>query len=391
MLFRKCRTLLLMVLAVPVVLLVRLLQLLVVIRFGPLCSNRIGHLAADTEVYLCERDAGIHGRRTFDIFYHITPICNHQLKKMWERILCIFRFAKYLDRVNRLIPGSKKHTIGMRLNTHRDIHTLLNRTSPHLSFTTEEERFGQNELRKLGIPNGKAFVCFHGRDSAFLDTTLANRDWNYHNYRDCNIHNYILAAEELVRRGYFTIRMGAIVKEPLQTRNPMIIDYAVNGRTDFLDVYLGAKCQFFFCDTAGIFAIPTIFRRPIAWVNYIPLERAPTWAASHLFIPKKLWLRKDHRFLTFREILGSEIGRFLHSEKYEQLGIEVIENTPEEITDVVVEMDERLKGRWQTTEEDEQLQQRFWALFKPSKLNQVFLSRIGAKFLRQNRELLEIR
>lgn len=52
-------------------------------------------------------------------------------------------------------------------------------------------------------------------------------------------------------------------------------------------------------------------------------------------------------------------------------------------------MDERLKGMWQTTEEDEELQRRFWSLFKPSELNRVFRSRIGAEFLRQNRELLD--
>ena len=77
------------------------------------------------------------------------------------------------------------------------------------------------------------------------------------------------------------------------------------------------------------------------------------------------------------------------SEKHEQLGVEVMENTAEEITALAVEMDERLKGTWQTTEEDEELQRRFWSLFKPSELNQVFLSRIGAEFLRQNRELLD--
>lgn len=56
---------------------------------------------------------------------------------------------------------------------------------------------------------------------------------------------------------------------------------------------------------------------------------------------------------------------------------------------ISVEMDERLKGTWQTTEEDEELQRRFWSLFKPSELNRVFRSRIGAEFLRQNRELLD--
>ena len=66
-----------------------------------------------------------------------------------------------------------------------------------------------------------------------------------------------------------------------------------------------------------------------------------------------------------------------------------MENTPEEITALAVEMDERLKGTWQTAEEDEELQRRFWALFKPGALQGAFLSRIGTEFLHQNRELLQ--
>ena len=93
--------------------------------------------------------------------------------------------------------------------------------------------------------------------------------------------------------------------------------------------------------------------------------------------------------MTFREILDSGTGRFLRGHQYEEHGIEVVENTPEEITSVAVEMDERLKGTWKTSEEDEWLQQRFWSLFKPSDLNGVFHLRIGADFLRQNRNLLE--
>jgi len=99
--------------------------------------------------------------------------------------------------------------------------------------------------------------------------------------------------------------------------------------------------------------------------------------------------REEHRFLTFGETLDSGIGRFSKSEQYEQLGIEVVENTPEEITALAVEMDERLEGTWQTTEEDEERQRRFWSLFKPSELHGTIVSRIGAEFLRQNRELLD--
>jgi putative glycosyltransferase (TIGR04372 family) len=39
--------------------------------------------------------------------------------------------------------------------------------------------------------------------------------------------------------------MGEIVKKKIKTKNPMIIDYATNGmRTELLDIYLAAKCDF---------------------------------------------------------------------------------------------------------------------------------------------------
>ena len=333
-LFGKCWTLLLMVLAVPVVLLVRLMRPFLIIRFGQLASRRLGHFAANTELYLCKRDLGLYDRRTFDIFYHTYPISNYQLKKMWERTLHVFRFVRELSRVNLLLPGGRDHVV--EVSTDKDVHGLFAQTNKHLSFTSQEERRGQEALRGLGIENGTRFVCFHARDPAYLDSVLPNSNWSYHNHRDSNIHNCIPAIEELTHRGYFAIRMGAVVNEALSVNNPRIIDYAVNGREDFLDVYLGAKCRFFICTTAGIHGITLIFRCPIAWVNYIPLKFVETWGKNDLTIPKKLWLREERRFLTFREICDSEIGGFTQSEQYEKLGIEPIENTPEEINALVV-------------------------------------------------------
>ena len=123
--------------------------------------------------------------------------------------------------------------------------------------------------------------------------------------------------------------------------------------------------------------------------NYIPVGHAPVWGQNDLFTPKKLWLRDERRFLTFREILGGDLGTAIRGQQYDQIGIEPMESTPEEITALAVEMDERLKGTWTTEQEDEELQQRFWTLFKQREPDAVCLSRIGAEFLRQNRELLE--
>ncbi len=386
-LFKKLRAIPMILLAFPVVFFVRMLRPFVIVRFGVLPSDRIGHFAVDVELYLNERDAGIHGPRNFDIFYYNATISNYQLKKMWDRTLRVYSFAKWMDIVNRILPAGGVHEVP--LSSVRDPHGLFTRLPSHLSFTEEEERLGRKELERIGISKGNPFVCFHARDDAYLNNLRPNSNWHYHDYRDCNIYNYIIAVEELTRRGYSAIRMGKIIKEALDTSNTKIIDYATNSRSDFLDIYLSAKCRFFIGCGSGVDAVAVIFRKPVVYVNFIPLETIKDiCAVDSLVIPKKLWLKEEKRFLTFRETLSCGVGSFLHGEQYQQRGIEVIENTSEEINDLVAEMDERLEGTWQATEEDEELQRHSRSFFRSSELNQIFLPRIGAKFLRQNQQLL---
>lgn len=389
-LLRKVLDLPIILLAIPVVLVIRILRPLVLIRLGPLISQRIGHFAANTELYLCRRDAGMENQHAIDVFYTASFICNQQLKKMWKRVLHICPLASPLYKANHWIPGNKKHVVTVFfLGGERDIHGLMAKSQPHLSFTHEEESRGMESLRQLGIPDNSRYICFSARDNTYLEAVTPQRNSRYLDYRDSNISNYIAAMEEMANRNYYAIRMGAVVRNSLTTAVPGIIDYATKYRSDFLDIFLLAKCSFFLGDTAGICCLPMIFRRPIAIVNFIPLEYAFTWGPDYLFIPKKLWLREEHRFLSFREMIDATAGKFAMTEDYEKLGLEVIENTPQEITSLAIEMDDRLNKKWQTTEEDEELQRRFWSLFKPSELNGVLLSRIGAEFLRQNKMLLE--
>jgi len=383
--FRKLYTAASLLIAIPLIFLVKIIRPLILIRFGCLPSSRIGHFSLNAELYLCERDIDMHGHRTLDVFFYDLPISNQQLKKMLERRLRVCSFVRPMYKLCHLLPGYKDHLISL-LST-IDFQGLLSRTQLHFSFTREEELFGQEELKKLGVPQEVPFVCFHTRDSVYLESVFPQKDWSYHNFRNADIRNYIPAAEELVRRGYCTIRMGSIVKEAITTNTARIIDYALN-RSDFMDIYLCAKSRFYLGVSSGPSSLPMIFRTPTVYVNYIPIGHIH-FVAQDLFIPKKLWLRQKGRFMTFREILSSEAKKFQRSEQYEQNGIEVIENTPEEIAAVAVEMDERLKGKWQTTEENEELQRLFWSLYDPSKLREDFLSRIGTEFLRNNRELLE--
>jgi len=373
---------------IPICLLIRCIRPIILIRTGGTYGNRIGHFAANLELYLCEKDHNLHPKRCFDIFFHPFNICNYQLKKMWERHpdLRINRFAWFLHHGGKLLSDAKRYEIE---TSDRDLNDVLIKSKIHARFTPDEELAAQKGLMNIGICSGSTFIGLIARDSAYMKTWAPTRDWSYHDYRDSNIENYLLAAEELSKRDHFVIRMGAHVNEALKTNNPKIIDYATKGyRTDLLDVYIAARCHFFVSGNTGPDALPIIFRRPLVLVNLVPLQLVRGWLSDNLTIFKKHWLKEEKRFMTFREIIDSGAGKWLYSEEFEKHGIELIENTPEEIRDVVIEMDERLKGTWETTEQDEELQRQFWSLFKPNKANSVFRCRTGTAFLRENRELL---
>jgi putative glycosyltransferase (TIGR04372 family) len=328
------------------------------------------------------------------------PIANEQLVSMWRRVLCLWPawFLAPIDRINRLIPGGALHEINTNTQHDRDVHNLLDRFPPHLQFTTEEESRGEDALRAMGIPVNAQFICLNVRDSAYLTAHLSGGDFAYHNYRDGDIKKYVLASEELADRGYFLIRMGAKVNMPISSAHPKIIDYATNGmRSEFMDIYLGAKCFFAISTATGWDAVPYIFRRPICYVGILPVGYFMTFKLGTLLITKHHWDKEDRRELSLREIFNRGLGFCMLASEYESKCVELLENSPEEIRDVAIEMAERLEGTWQPHAEDEALQQRFWKIYpvdavdpcdgKP--LHGHIRARFGAAYLRNNQDYLQ--
>ena len=81
------------------------------------------------------------------------------------------------------------------------------------------------------------------------------------------------------------------------------------------------------------------------------------------------------------------------SAHFEEAGVETISNKPEEILDFTMEVDARMRGVWQCQLDDEELQQRFWAIYDRcstvASVDEVRV-RIGAAFLRKHEELLNL-
>lgn len=345
------------------------------IRFGMIWSSRIGHMAGNMECYLCEREAGLS--KGWDFWFHGSNPCSVQLDRMLRRVIRIddTGFVRICALVNELFPGKEKHGIDTA-NVDRDIHNLMEKQKPHLYFPAEEREFGVDELRRMGIPYGSKWVCLIVRDSAYLPQLA------YHSYRDSDVDTYVQAAEALAERGYYVVRMGIKVEKPLKSNHPRVIDYATNGKhTDFRSMYLGAHCAFALSNGCGIDSIPVIFRKPICYVNYVPVEYLQTYNKGSLAIWKHH--EKEGKRMTLKEIYESKCGHFMAAEDFKDAGITLVDNTPEEITAVALEMVERVESAAQP------YPQAFWATFPRSvsthndkPLHGEIRMRIGREFLK---------
>jgi putative glycosyltransferase (TIGR04372 family) len=214
------------------------------------------------------------------------------------------------------------------------------------------------------------------------------------------MENFLPAADQLTEQGYFVLRMGQWSKNTLDHNNPRVIDYATKFQTDFMDAYLSAKCAFFIGTNSGMTSIPMMYRTPLAVVNVVPYSEISYSGVNDLFILKKYFSTTQDRLLTLSEILSEPL--LLHYNKYtdssrayyEGIGLEIHENSPEEISGLIQEIEQRERGEFQPSQEDQELQDRYISILEEN--NELIAPfsdfqrlRMGSHFLRTNSVVLE--
>jgi putative glycosyltransferase (TIGR04372 family) len=375
------------------------LRPIVQVKIVHITSERIGHLAFNTDSFLrkLQLQKGKKGRKTVYIGITQSPPANRQLLKMFYRQMMIIQLPlKIYKYILKSIMNNKSIFANSRAGTYSEFE-LFHNTEVNLKFTPQENKKGIKLLQDMGISQDDWYVCFQARDPLYLEKTGRDlygiqMDWSYHNYRDCSIRNYILAAEYIVSKGGFAIRMGKDVGEPLpKGLSPRIIDYATYHWSDFGDIYLSANCKYFIGSSAGLAVVPYIFHKPMIMANYTPLSVAFSPRMDNLAIPKKIWSAQKDRYLTFKEILTSEVNNFAETRHFEQAGLELVENTENEILDVTKEMYARVFKEFEYTDNDHHLQMQLKACYPPAHqcFNTPIHKMIGIQFLRDNPFLLE--
>ncbi len=374
------------ILGLPGALIIIAIKPLIHIKLGYIDCSRLGHFIGMSELYLCSKKLGHHDEFKALIFVKGKPI-NSVLYDLYNEKIHFRKFIKFVYEAFKKIIKNKNHIFQPY---GADYDGIFEKVSPRISLDPNLIKLGQNWLESQGVDANKDIILFANRDTSHLDKIVPSRNWSYHNYRDNKIDKMILMAETMTERGYAAIRMGADVLSPLNSTNPNIIDYPSINRSDDLDIYLANRCKFFIATTSGIGDLGRMFRKPVACINAVPLStliRLKT-QASDIWIPKLHKSIEKNRLMTFKEIIDISADQFYLTHQYEDAGIELIENSPEDIKALTLEVEDIISGNLKLRPNDEMLYNKFWEIVLGGK-KWSGQSRIAISFLRQYPELLD--
>ena len=385
---KKIFNLILSILFIPLVILLRILRPLVLVKIGYINSEHIGHLVFETAYYSILQS--IEKKKIYRIFYfrNYDKIANKYWIQYAKRYIFINNFLYYLYLSNSLIPGSQEHIIEQQKNN-RDLEGLLQKNKI-FNFSLQENTKAKKFLSSIGLKENEKFICLNIRDSYYNNKYKKwnNNSWDYHSYRNSNINNFVKVIKKLNDMNYWVIRVGKGTEKKIELNSLKYFDYANSKyRSDFLDIWLMANCFFSINSSRnGLDEVSRVFKVPTVGLNSIPIHNIDTYEHS-IEVPKELFWKTNQIKLTLSEYLKYNFGR---TQEFENAGIIFKELNSEDIIDCVIEMEKRLKGEWKESEEDIELQNQFFSIFKKfdnySLLHNIIDSnyRIGSKYLKKN-------
>ena len=349
------------------------------LRFFPIASfSNIGPLGL-LDTYVKAEILGITPPRTNVILGAREEFANPAYLRYWEKYCSLITHPRTIalltplsrcleERSNQLWCGGKDMRNVATIGRAAQLQWEAEGRGPLLELSAEHRERGYRLLRELGVPEGAWFVGLHVREGK-----------DRINLRNADVTAYCLAIEEIAKRGGWVLRVGDRSMRPLPSW-PNTIDYVHSGkREDWMDVFLWAEGRFFIGTGSGPQLIPPTFGRPVAIANYGPI---PTLVCgkNDILLPKQYRSEKDGRYLMLAERMQPNYAFNESTGAFAKFGIRVVDNTPEELRELVVEMIDRLEGRHAETEQERAIQARFAELaathrFYPVKIARAFMSR----------------
>lgn len=295
--------------SIPLLFLLKIINLFITVRIFEIKSPRIGHFVMDSMHFLHYKQIKKQ-KNEFIFFWFKEPSCNNYWSKYLKRNLPVYQFLEYTYRMDNKIFGQNE-MVNKILNQSRDIHGHYSELDMSPQFTKEEDAFAYSWLKSHGWTEGQPIICLHVRDSEYLKNHLYkinSRDYSYHNYRDSPIEEYKEGVEYLIKNNAFVIRTGKVANIKLEIADKNFLDYPfVSNQDDFLDIWIFAKCQLCISTMSGPDNISDVFCRNILFINFLPLSDFYAW--SNAVHAPKILINKENKLLNFNEYVANSFHR----------------------------------------------------------------------------------
>jgi putative glycosyltransferase (TIGR04372 family) len=353
------------------------------LRFLRDYTTHIGHLGF-LDHYVKARLLGLRADIRPVVLCGRKPVANPSYLACWRRHLPdqvpspeayahLESLAELLeDHTHGALDGQGRQRVTYTYGDYVEVQARWEREGrpPLLALEPAHAARGEACLRAMGIPEGAWHVGLHVREDR----------WD--RVRDARVASYFPAIQAIVDRGGWVVRMGDPAMTPLPPM-PGVVDYALGPhKSDWMDVYLWATGRFLVGTLSGPYQVPPTFGRPCLLTNVAPLY-APAMYGGDLLLPKRYYSPAQDRFLPYRELVATRTGLVSSSGHLASLGVELVDNTAEELREAAVEMLDRTGGC--PPADDPDLQAAFRAWFAPLGGTN---GRIGRDFARRHAHLL---
>ena len=357
------------ILFIPIILIIKIINPVLKIRWSTsYFPDRIGHLVAELEHYLyLTKNKSIFCIDIFPkhIFYNSNP-CNTFLQKHYRKKLITIdtKIIILLQRSQKIVENYFKfikfETIDKLLSTKDNFKIINKNFKPSILFSKGEKIKIKKQLKEIGLKKNQKFICLIARDSRYLKNRM-NFDTSYHDYRDCNIENFTQGIKYLLNKDFFVFRMGKLQKKKLNLKNKNYLDYAFSKyRSDILDVWLMANCEFCISTGTGFDQISRVFKKPILYVNQLPFTDWPSFSRS-LTHPKFMFDLKKKKFFDLKSYVEHSYHRM---SEYKKNKIKIIDLNKNEILYCIKEFLQIMISNWNISSKRKKKQNKLNNCFK---------------------------
>lgn len=321
-----------------VLLAMKLIQPIVRFQLCVVGFHRYGHLALEPEIFLAEQEI-LRARRDSTkrviSIWSLGPVAkqsNKYLAKKWKQELLVFPswLVSSLHSVGSMLPILK--LVEPKLSITGSMNGL-DKTAPHVSLTAKEFDEGRSQLVELGINPNLPYVCLIVRDGGHYKSKgdIESAGYELLNF---DINDFSGVAEVLIESGFQVIRMGSGSERPFTKKPDGVVDYALSkNRSEFLDVYLAATCEFAVSTQTGPDAICMLFRRPVLYVDVT--RYCQFFFGSKLATWSPVRLLKNGSILNLSEVVNSEIAWFKDPNLFSKNGISQQKSSKSELKELV--------------------------------------------------------